>query len=433
MSEPRDPTDSPKRRSNPRASAIGDASAATSADAVNAISFGETTTPGGAAGAARAVTAQAEERPARKRKSRGKAKGSDPPGQLSMLDERRAPIPDSVQERFIRIGNQFYFSDGAEAFTDHGNRLTTRSENTVVIQSMIAIAQARGSTDVTVSGSEFFRSEAWFAAKLAGLDARGYEPTQLEQERIVRAIARRDPARPVAPITDATVVAPSENAAPRAQQIPAPHARAVLESDFVIGRLVDHGPAPFQHNPKQPMSYYVRIETERGDIERWGVDLERAVRQSLSRPGVGDEVGLRVVGSDPVTVRAAKHDSQGREIAHEEVRTHRNQWVLERKDFLDERARMAELFRNPEVSAADATNKYPELEGSYVQLQLGRVMGEQQYATAAHREQFVEHLRGYLAKEIEQGRPLQPVPLRERRDGPIEPERVHDRDYVPGR
>lgn len=181
------------------------------------------------------------------------------------------------------------------------------------------------------------------------------------------------------------------------------------------------------------MSYYMRIETERGDVERWGVDLERAFRQSLSRPGVGDEVGLRVVGSDPVTVRAAKHDAQGHEIAHEEVRTHRNQWVLERKDFLDERERMATLFRNPEVSAADATKKYPELEGSYVQLQLGRAMGEQQYATEAHREQFVEHLRGYLAKEIEQGRPLQPVPLRERRDQPSEPERLHDRDYVPGR
>src|SRR5688572_8107985 len=52
-------------------------------------------------------------------------------------------VPDTVRERFIQIGNHFYFLDGAEAFTDHGNRVTTRSENAIVIQSMVAIAQAR--------------------------------------------------------------------------------------------------------------------------------------------------------------------------------------------------------------------------------------------------------------------------------------------------
>ena len=41
-------------------------------------------------------------------------------------DVRTKHVPDTVRERFIQIGNNFFFPDGAEAFTDHGNRVTTR-------------------------------------------------------------------------------------------------------------------------------------------------------------------------------------------------------------------------------------------------------------------------------------------------------------------
>ena len=34
------------------------------------------------------------------------------------------------------------------------------------------------------------------------------------------------------------------------------------------------------------MSYFVKIETARGDREVWGVDLEHAVKQSLTQPRV---------------------------------------------------------------------------------------------------------------------------------------------------
>jgi hypothetical protein len=37
----------------------------------------------------------------------------------------------------------------------------------------------------------------------------------------------------------------------------------------------------------------LRIENRRDDREMRGVDLERAFRQSLSRSGLADEVGLR--------------------------------------------------------------------------------------------------------------------------------------------
>ncbi len=180
------------------------------------------------------------------------------------------------------------------------------------------------------------------------------------------------------------------------------------------------------------MSYFVRIETERGDREIWGVDLERAFRQSLSTPGIGDEIGVRAVGKAAVTVLAAKRDAQGRETGREEIETHRNEWIVERRTFLDERRKLADVVRDPSISASDAIKRHPELEGSYLQLQMGRALAEQQYASHEHREQFVEHLRAHLARRIDLGQPLEPVHLRaaeERTLGPRSP----DRDYNPTR
>jgi putative DNA primase/helicase len=323
-----------------------------------------------------------------------------------------------VQERFIQIGNKFHFPDGTEAFTHDGNRLTTRSENAVVIQSMVAIAREAARGAITVAGTEFFKKEAWFAASLAGLEVRGYEPTEFERERLARATARRG-----AP--------PSEIAPAAPHEVDAAAGTRPRDATLIVGRLVDHGPAPYAHDPKESMSYFVRIETDRGDREIWGVDLERAFRPSLSTPGLGDEVGLRAIGKTAVTVLGTKRDAEGRELGRAEIDAHRNQWIVERKSFLDERRTLAEIVRDPSITATDAIKRHPELEGSYLQLQMGRALADRQYVSAEHRAQFVEHLREHLARRIEVGQPLEPVQLRatEERTRP----HTYDRDYKPTR
>lgn len=361
---------------------------------------------------------------------RSRKEGRGPAGAAAQATKeapRQLRVPDSVQERFIQIGNKFHFPDGTEAFTHDSNRLTTRSENSVVIQSMVAIARENGKGPVTVGGTEFFKKEAWFAASLAGLEVRGYQPTDFERERLARSLAaRRNPGAPEAAAVPAEP-RPAERA-PEAGGAAAPRPQA---SDLIVGHLVDHGAAPYGHDPKQPMSYFVRVETARGDREIWGVDLERAFRQSLSTPGIGDEIGVRSVGRQPVTVLAPKLDAQGRETGQAPLDTHRNQWIVERKDFLDERQRMAEVLRNTETPAADAIRRHPELEGSYMQLQMGRALAEQQFRDKAQREQFVDHLRSHIAQRIEFGQPLDPVMLRgeERTVAP----RSQDRDFQPTR
>ena len=100
-------------------------------------------------------------------------------------------IPDHIRKRFVQVGHRYYFSDGAHAFTDRGTRLVTPSENTEVVKSLIAIAEARGwAARSRSTGSERFRKEAWAAASALGLKVRGYTPTEFERAHLARKLAR---------------------------------------------------------------------------------------------------------------------------------------------------------------------------------------------------------------------------------------------------
>src|SRR6266404_1117920 len=132
--------------------------------------------------------AQAENsvRPAKKRRPERTA----PAAANALPLESAAPkptdaVPEKVRRRFVQVKNRYYFPDGARAFTDRGTRLTTPSENTEVVRSLILIAEARGWSEVTVRGTERFRREAWLAARTAGIEVRGYKPTEFERSRVV--------------------------------------------------------------------------------------------------------------------------------------------------------------------------------------------------------------------------------------------------------
>lgn len=330
-------------------------------------------------------------------------------------------VPAEIRERFIGVGAKYYFPDGKAAFTDHGAKLSTQSENTEVIRSLIAIAQAREWGEIKVTGTERFRKEAWFAARIAGIEVRGYTPTDFEQERLVRAIARRETGRD-ADGPDAKT--PGESA-PREKGSANTGRPAATpdDSEPLRGRLVDHGRATYRHDPKEPMSYYVRIETPRGDREIWGVDLERAFRESLSRPTIGDEVTARSYGRDPVTVTTAEGD----------LATHRNRWIIERADFLAERAAAARVFRDSAIKAAEAVKEHPELQGSYLQLQAAKLGAERDIRDPEDQTRFVARARAAIADAIERGEPLEPVRLRVRSAKTPEPEQSRDPDQTPTR
>lgn len=349
-------------------------------------------------------------------RTKGAAKPSAAPDPRSM--------PPDIEQRFVRVGHQYYFPDGAPAFRDRGRKLTTPSENTEVIRSLVAIAQSRGWQEISVSGTERFRKEAWLQGKLAGLEVHGHAASAIEQELLVRRLARANAPIGQAPEVDRAEL-PSSSSTKSAS-------RARREA-LITGRLMDHGGAHYQHDPRQPWSYFVKIETRHGEREIWGVDLERAVRESLTQPKPGDTVGLRAVRQDPVTVRARAADARGH-VHEKALSTHRNRWLIERRDFFAARAQAAHVVRDALRAPHDAVKAHPELAGTYRQLRAAELVA-QRLGDPQDGKAFVASVRRALADQVARGEPLPPVRLRERERArpeaaPLRQPRARDRTPV---
>jgi len=81
------------------------------------------------------------------------------------------------------------------------------------------------------------------------------------------------------------------------------------------GRLVEHGVAPYEHQPGNRDSYFVMLENDKGEQRTlWGVDLERAMKEAA--PEIGEKIGLQHMGSTPVTLPDG-------------TQTHRNTWKVQ--------------------------------------------------------------------------------------------------------
>lgn len=349
-----------------------------------------------------------ESRPAERQKSPTAA--SPPrPAPASRL------IPDEIRERFVQVGNTYYFADGARAFTDRGRRLTTPSENTEVIKSLVTIAQARGWSEIAIRGTERFRKEAWFAARLAGLDVRGYKPSEFEQSHVIRALARAQGMSATKPEPEGASPdrAPGPRTAPEREKSSGPVATKRARGGLLTGKLVDHGRAAYHHDPREGMSYFIKMETPRGERVIWGVDLERAFKESLTRPQIGDEVGLRAVRQDAVKVKTPERDAEGKVIGEKDLETHRNRWIVEKRGFFESRAEAARTLRDPTVDPKQAVKRHPELVGTYLQVHAAE-LAARQFRDPQDQQRFVAQVRSALADAVAHGEPLQPVRLRER-------------------
>jgi hypothetical protein len=351
-------------------------------------------------------------RPSRQRTREPPAKESPEGAPTSTRERAREPatssataerlIPDHIRKRFVQVGHRYYFSDGAHAFTDRGARLVTPSENTEVVKSLIAIAEARGWKEISVTGSERFRKEAWGAASALGLKVRGYTPTEFERAHLARRLAREG---------TIGVAEPPHSGTPRSTD------GRQSESDRpkgpITGRLIDHGVAAYRHDPHEPISYFVKIETPQGEREIWGVDLQRALKESLTQPKIGDEIGLRAIRRDTVTVQEIERDPQGKVVGQKPLGVHRNRWIVERQEFFAERAAAARSLRDPNVDPKQAARRHPELVGTYLQMHAAQIAARQ-LRDPQDQEKFVSLVRTALADAVARGEPLPPVRLKEK-------------------
>ncbi|MFL9991139.1 DNA primase [Paraburkholderia sediminicola] len=298
-----------------------------------------------------------------------------PRGADDVSATRWAPLgnpPETVRKRYLRAGNQYFLKDAPHqlAFEDIGPYLVTEHNRPDVVESMVDMTRAKAWGRIRVSGHEQFRREVWVQATLLGIEVSGYEPKAVDFARLAE--GRRDrmtnridvmettaaaqvPAnRPEAPEaapgpTVSQAAQPARRDASRQPEArtPAPPAPAEppqtapaseagprvaepegQERQRYMGELVEHGGAPYQHNPARSDSYYVVYrDTGGADHVVWGVDLERAVADSGAL--AGQLVMLENLGQRLVTVMVPLLDATGNVIGEEEKDVYRNTWQVD--------------------------------------------------------------------------------------------------------
>jgi hypothetical protein len=193
-------------------------------------------------------------------------------------------------------------------------------------------------------------------------------------------------------------------------------------SQLITGRLLAHGRAHYEFRADQDLSYYLKVQTSRGERILWGKGLERALGDAHTHPKVGDLIGARRVGRQTFT-------HAGREGENPQTR-HRTQWEVEKAAYFAERARRARTVRDAQTDARAAVRQNPELKSTFLSLRSAEQLAAQRIANPKDRERFLELVREAIAGSIHRGEPLPEVRLRERRGAPERkrPPRPRERD-----
>ena len=184
---------------------------------------------------------------------------------------------------------------------------------------------------------------------------------------------------------------------------------------LLVGRLTEHGRAPYQFRSGDDLSYYVKLLTSRGERTLWGKDLERAISASETRAKVGDLVGARRVGRRAVTITARQRDAEGRVVRQEEHHAHRTRWVVEKVQFFAERARLARQVRDEQADARESVRAHPELKSTFLSLRAAEAFAAQRIADPNDRARFLDLVRSAMAGSIRKGEPLPSVRMRDQR------------------
>lgn len=265
--------------------------------------------------------------------------GSDKKAKMDGIDPKA--MPDSVAKNFLKVEDRYYFKDQSIAFVDNGELLRARAEHKEVVKALVEIAEARGWDEITVRGSKAFRQAVWFEASSRGIEAKGYVPTAIDKAKLGEILK------------DSNVIEKGINKTPQQERSldATPHEKNLAQGDALDtqtheasksqklgeaalpsgvlrraeGKLVEHGPAPYQFNDKKSMNYFVKIETPEGEEQViWGVDLRRAMAEAA--PVKGDKVTLDYHGSVAVTVKEPQYDQAGKFVGTVDVDTQRNEW-----------------------------------------------------------------------------------------------------------
>ena len=313
------------------------------------------------------------------------------PAPRPVLQKTGYEIPKSVAAHYVSFDGKFLdrLSEVVH-FEDHGKKLTTESEDRAVITHMVEVAKAKNWGMLELKGTEEFRRQAWIAAEVAGMPSRGFKPSA--EDRAMAQAARE--AMRIGPASGAAPGDPAqsgldvekgkntiESAAADRSQEPTPSKRkgtanrstapkhetsrgrrrdaehrrgasaGTTKSDqrggVTEGVLRKHGPARFEHDPRNNPSYFVTVDTAQGERTVWGLDLERAIAASGFQPG--QRVRLERGGSKAVQALERQFDESGNELPPKPVESKRNEWIVTSPDAPERNPKQS----NPETREAD--------------------------------------------------------------------------------
>ena len=313
-----------------------------------------------------------------------------------------------LKSQYLLAKDKYYLRDDNKtlAFEDTGKRLVTAFDSAEIVRSMVDLSKAKGWSAIKATGSDTFRRKVWLEASLVGVATQGYTPDAfdldvLQKRRSVQAADQSDVQ--VNTISQASVVA-VDDPNPQAQSGPtvsgqvgqevqgsandlakrygsrlakevsqaladagiAPGTRESIASlSYIaelaasprsfVGKLVEHGPAPYEFKDGATGSYFAKLQTQAGMKTVWGVDIPRALTESVGeRIQVGDQVLLAFQGSKPVTIKD--------ELTGDQINTHRNTWYTEKISELPSvAARSAEKpsYTTLAPAASDTTANAP--------------------------------------------------------------------------
>ena len=287
----------------------------------------------------------------------------DEKGRKIILTKTDYALPDAVASTYkVKDGKFMDKATDALRFEDHGKKLSTPVEDRVVIADMIAVAAAKNWGNLELKGTDNFKQIAWLEASARGIETKGYKPTErdLEQLDLVkreRGVTTDKPA--LAGATDknvnsveivvgrerAGIEVAGDQPTAAAKDPQKPNVPTVAEQKTVpdtgrdalqTGKLLDHGQAKYNFNPKESDNYYVKLETISGEKVIWGKDLERAINDAAVKPG--DSVTLTRKGSEDVVVDRNKVDDKGHVVGKETIEAFRNKWEVKPVELKVERS-----------------------------------------------------------------------------------------------
>ncbi|HHH0759866.1 TPA: LPD7 domain-containing protein [Yersinia enterocolitica] len=355
-----------------------------------------------------------------------------PKGQASNSDFEATTfkpiVPEKVAKSYIEVDGKYYFGNRPDslAFVDKGAKLQTKLSSEQVAASMVDIAEARGWTELQLSGTEDFRRAAWLEAASRGLASRGYKPKEEDLARLKKLTNDRT-SNEIEPREQADVVPPAakgkeqptnqdkqqgQQAAQSPQMAKAAAATATAdkqqpeaaapaqEVNRLAGKLVEHGKAPYEHNPDNNGSYFVTLENADGQQSTtWGVGLEKAIEESLAE--AGQHVELENLGRKPVQVEKQIKDEKGNVTGTKTVNSYRNEWAVK-----------AEAIRDSSRDAKELVKEHPDLINEITAVKLAEKFAAANLS-AADQARFMERVRGQVADNVSTGQQAPELKIRE--------------------